>query len=285
MYADLCFKEKQHNVGDRQTHKKVLFFHIHQVPVFLERYLKIMSEIWSPQYAGLFKSLCFDFGFLIWPLILILCLKSIKTIKKVVFLLILIILAMGTKPFSYGLKSSLGFFAQDDDLTSCQAEAIVVLTGGAINEATPSISTQLRLQKAAALVRSENLPLVITGGSVELPIAESEIAARFLEKSEHLPKTPIYVERESMNTHQNAVYSRELLERFHLRPEVILVTSPWHMLRSSLVFKHAGFKVCKAASTSEFINPWQISYKNGMSSFAALNEVLGLVGYLSKGWL
>ncbi|MEI8025178.1 MAG: YdcF family protein [Pseudomonadota bacterium] len=244
-----------------------------------------MSEIWSPQYAGLFKSLCFDFGFLIWPLVLILCLKNLKAIRKVAFFMIFIILVMGTKPFAYGLKSSLGFLAKDDDLTSCQAEAIVVLTGGAINEATPSISTQLRLQKAAALARTWNLPLVITGGSVELPVAESEIAARFLEQSEHLPKTPIYVERESLNTHQNAVYSRELLERFHLRPEVILVTSPWHMLRSSLVFKHAGFKVCRAASPSEYINPWQISYKNGMSSFSALNEVFGLAGYLSKGWL
>lgn len=244
-----------------------------------------MSEIWSPHYAALFKSLCFDFGFLIWPLILILCLKSLKTIKKVVFFMILIILVMGTKPFAYALKSSLEFFAKDDDLTACQAEAIVVLTGGSINEATPSISTQLRLQKAAALVHSEHLPLVITGGSVELPVAESEIAARFLEQSEHLPKTSIYVEREAMNTHQNAVYSRELLERFHLQPEVILVTSPWHMLRSSLVFKHAGFKICKASSASEYVNPWQISYKNGMSSFVALNEVFGLIGYLSKGWL
>jgi uncharacterized SAM-binding protein YcdF (DUF218 family) len=247
--------------------------------------LKNMGEIWSPFYAGLFKSLCYDFGFLIWPLILILFLKNVRTIKKVAIFMIVFILVIGTKPFALVLNSGLEFLAKDDDLSACQAEAVVVLTGGSVDETTPSISTQLRLQKAVVLARSEGLPLVISGGSVELPVAESEVAARFLEQSESLPKIGIYVERESRNTHQNAIYSRELLERLHLRPEVILVTSPWHMLRSSLVFKHAGFKVCKAASSSEYIDPWRISYKNAWRSYGAINEVFGLVGYLGKGWL
>jgi uncharacterized SAM-binding protein YcdF (DUF218 family) len=244
-----------------------------------------MIEPWSPFYARLLKSILFDFGFLLLPLILILFLKKVQSIKKIAIFGIFFILVMGTKPFGDGVKSALSFFAKDDDLGGCNAEAVVLLTGGAINEMTPSIATQMRLQRALDLANSEALPLLISGGSVETTVPESEIAARFMEQKETNPKISVFLERDSKNTYQNGVYTGELLAKLQIRPDVILVTSPWHMLRSSLVFKHAGIKVCKASSLSEENGAPGVSFKNGVSSYSALNEVFGLLGYLLKGWL
>ena len=244
-----------------------------------------MNEIWSVHTSSLVKSFLFDFGAFVWPLLALTLIKKSKSIKKLTVLLTLTVLLLGSSFFSSGIFALLSFFAPDDPRDSCHASAIVVLSGGSVNEITPSISTQLRLQKALEVSQSMPLPLIFTGGSIDLPVPESETMANYFRLLDPTKREAVYTERESLNTHQNALYTKELLEKLHLGNDIILITSSYHMLRSSLVFNHSGLKVCKVSSDIELDRGWRISYRNADRSVAAFNELIGLIGYFIKGWV
>jgi uncharacterized SAM-binding protein YcdF (DUF218 family) len=227
----------------------------------------------------------FDFGAFTWPLLALLLLKKSKHIKKLAALLIMTIFLFGSSFLSSGIFAILHYLAPDDPLESCSASSIVVLSGGAVNELTPSISTQLRLQKALQVEKMQSLPLILSGGITEIAVPESETMASYFHLLDSTKNKTIYTERDSLNTHQNALYTKELLEKLQIEKDVILITSSYHMLRSSLVFNHLGFKVCKASAEVEPGNKWRISYKNADRTVIAFNELAGLAGYYLKGWL
>ncbi len=59
----------------------------------------------------------------------------------------------------------------------------------------------------------------------------------------NIPDSLILVENNSRNTLENAQFSKILLEKRHLPPPYLLVTSAYHMRRSSMIFKKAGIDV------------------------------------------
>jgi uncharacterized SAM-binding protein YcdF (DUF218 family) len=79
----------------------------------------------------------------------------------------------------------------------------------------------------------------------------------------NIPDSLIQVESNSKNTFENAKFSKVILEKAHLPPPYLLVTSAFHMRRSLMLFKKAGIAVipypCNYLSTdvnlftSEFI--------------------------------
>lgn len=195
------------------------------------------------------------------------------------------VLVFGSSFLATGIFAILHYLAPDDSLESCSASSIVVLSGGAVNELTPTISTQLRLQKALQVEKIQPLPLIFSGGITEIAVPESEAMASYFHLLDSTKSKTIYTERDSLNTHQNALYTKELLEKLQLEKDVILITSSYHMLRSSLVFNHLGFKVCKASAEVESGSKWRISYRNADRTVIAFNELAGLAGYYIKGWL
>ncbi|HAI82091.1 MAG TPA: hypothetical protein DCL43_00355 [Chitinophagaceae bacterium] len=56
-----------------------------------------------------------------------------------------------------------------------------------------------------------------------------------------IPQNKILVENQSRNTHENGVFTKQLLAKHQLQPPYVLITSAVHMPRSLKVFEKAGF--------------------------------------------
>lgn len=120
-----------------------------------------------------------------------------------------------------------------------QVQAIVLLSGRID-----------RLKHAADLHRQTGLPLLVTGkggGDSYFP-AESMTMEAILRKEQGLQ--PRWVEVESVDTVENALYSACLLAPLGIR-KVALVTDPMHMPRSRVLFLAAGFSVVPAPAFDE----------------------------------
>jgi uncharacterized SAM-binding protein YcdF (DUF218 family) len=113
-----------------------------------------------------------------------------------------------------------------------------------------------------------------------------------------VPKSAILQDPNSLNTHQNAVEVRKILESKGIKGSVLLVTSAMHTPRSLLVFQRQGIKVI--AAPTDFLvteNPIEDSsleanllnlLPNAYSlqqSTKALKEYIGLVVYRLRGWI
>ena len=62
-------------------------------------------------------------------------------------------------------------------------------------------------------------------------------------KQFNVPDSSVLIENRSRNTIENAAFSKILLNKNHLQPPYILVTSAFHMRRSLMIFKREGYHV------------------------------------------
>jgi len=73
-----------------------------------------------------------------------------------------------------------------------------------------------------------------------------------------IPDSVIFTEDQSNNTSDNAVFAKQILDSFGLKPPYLLITSAQHIPRASLLFKNAGV----------ITEPFPCSYIAGRSSFS-----------------
>jgi len=133
-------------------------------------------------------------------------------------------------------------------LTASDAEAIVVLAGGAYSDAPEfagggdvSPLTLERIRYGARLHRHSGLPLAVTGGPViGQPFSEAELMRAALDQDFGVPVCCL--EEASRNTRENASLSAEA---FAFR-RIVLVTHAVHMPRAVRAFEAAGFTVTPA---------------------------------------
>lgn len=132
-----------------------------------------------------------------------------------------------------------------------QAQAIIVLGGGyrtlspEYGTASVSDSTLARLRYAAHLHRSTNLPVLVSGGSVEgSDQSEAGLMARTLREEFRVPVR--WIESSSDNTCENARYSTALLNSEGIG-HALVVTRAMHMPRAIACFDRQGFRVTPAA--------------------------------------
>ncbi|MEM7356184.1 MAG: YdcF family protein [Acidobacteriota bacterium] len=114
-------------------------------------------------------------------------------------------------------------------------QAIVILDGGRADAPSehggPAVTprTLERLDEGVRLHRVTGLPVLVTGyGDLLAATLESSFSLR-----------PHWIEKRSRNTHENALYSAELLRRDGVE-RIYLVTHFWHLRRSLMAFRHAG---------------------------------------------
>ncbi|MDQ0243658.1 uncharacterized SAM-binding protein YcdF (DUF218 family) [Bacillus fengqiuensis] len=129
-----------------------------------------------------------------------------------------------------------------------QGDVIVMLGGGATSD-TPDItgeghlsgSAANRLLTAARLYHETKLPVIVSGGSVYSDSGlEAEIAKRQLIDL-GVPKENILTETRSLNTKQNALYTKEIMEERKWEHPIV-VTSAFHMERAVRNFAQAGLE-------------------------------------------
>lgn len=188
------------------------------------------------------------------------------------------------------------------------ADAIVVLGGATLAQTPPRPIVELneagdRLVYAAWLYRQGHAPLVLlTGGGIEWFSAESSPADEmvFIMTLLGVPESALIIEPASRNTHENALFSRQLLEEHHVE-RILLVTSAMHMPRSLALFTSQGFEVIPApadfyvtettpASSPQVRLSRQLykllpSAENLVLTSRAIKEYLGLFVYRLRGWI
>ena len=114
-----------------------------------------------------------------------------------------------------------------------------------------------RLMQAIALYREGKIKkIVFSGGSGSLVydyLKESEMVKKFLVEI-GIPADDIVIENKSNNTHENAVFTKEVLQKELPNGKYILFTSAFHMRRAVACFKKAGIEVTPY-STDRYSGP------------------------------
>ena len=80
---------------------------------------------------------------------------------------------------------------------------------------------------------------MLTGGAgnlLEKKVSEAEEMIAFLDKMD-VPRADIIIEGASRNTHENAAFTKTILENDYPGSRCLLITSAWHMRRSAGCFK------------------------------------------------
>ncbi|WP_444995734.1 YdcF family protein [Aliikangiella sp. IMCC44359] len=155
--------------------------------------------------------------------------------------------------------------------------AIVVLSGGRIALApeygdidTVNSATLQRIQYASWLQKRTNLPVLLSGGSVfNEATAESVLMNQVM--MSNFAIAPKWIESESKNTAENALYSAQILIKNDIK-EILLVTHAWHMRRAKNAFEAQGIKVLEAATAFESSHAKQTRWTQFLPNASALEK-------------
>ena len=165
-----------------------------------------------------------------------------------------------------------------EPLLNVDGDVIVMLGGGATLN-TPNLDglghltghAANRLLTSAQLFYDVEVPILITGGQVYNHTGnEGEIAKRILNQL-GVPEEKLMIENKSVNTSQNAEYSKVILEDKGFK-KPILVTSAFHMHRSVLQFKKYGVEVI----------PYPTDYQTNITNIFSYNDLIPSINSLKN---
>ncbi|MEB3212858.1 MAG: YdcF family protein [Leptolyngbyaceae bacterium] len=220
-------------------------------------------------------------------------------------LALVVIVSFSSEYVSKGLGRSLEWQHLPPDPMPI-ADAIVVLGGAIRPELPPRPWIDLkdagdRPLYAAQLYLAGKAPLIImSGGRINWknggPPESSDMAT--LAEAMGVPAEAILEDPTSLNTYENAVNVKQILERENLNT-ILLVTSAIHMPRSLKIFEKLGIEAIAAptdyrvAQRSPDANEtWRAQLVNVLPSVErldystrAIKEYIGLVIYRLRGWL
>lgn len=177
-----------------------------------------------------------------------------------------------------------------------QRDAAIVILGGGTYFKAPEYAGQdtasefvlSRLRYGARLQRELQLPILVTGGK---PLGNSDSEAKLMRAAlEQDFQVPVrWTEDNSDNTFENARYSFQTLQKSGIK-KIYLVTHAWHMPRSAIAFRRAGFEVIEAPTA--FTTRYQTDALAFIPRAEALkdskyfvHEVIGLLWYQAKSAL
>ena len=114
---------------------------------------------------------------------------------------------------------------------------ILVLGNPAQDDGSIAPLAQSRVLEGIRQYRAGVAPrLLMTGGAVQNQFVESQVMMQFA-RSQGVPASALLTEDESRNTIQNAFYSYQIMQA-HDWTSALVVTSPTHVRRASLIFSH-----------------------------------------------
>jgi uncharacterized SAM-binding protein YcdF (DUF218 family) len=141
-----------------------------------------------------------------------------------------------------------------------------------------------RLTGTLALYKTGKIKkILLTGGSGKLIGAERSEApvARWYLQQAGVPDSAILIEDKSRTTWENALYSKQLLDRVAPGSRCLLITSAWHLPRAKGCFDHAGL-ACDIFGTDFFTEQ---DLGNPYHWFEPDWEALMKWEYLLKEWV
>lgn len=174
-----------------------------------------------------------------------------------------------------------------------EAHSVGIVLGG-MSSYDPSIQRPQfyrgvdRLLQAIELYRLGKIrKIVFTGGSGTIlhpDLKEGDYIKRYFMYFK-IPKEDYYIESESQNTHENAVFTKKFLEEKKLPGTYLLITSGFHMRRSLGCFRAAGMDV-DPYSTDRYSGPrkWEFDHLF-IPNVSAINDwnnlIHEIVGYIT----
>ena len=180
-----------------------------------------------------------------------------------------------------------------------EADAIVVLGGAVGTIEPPRLTVDLggasdRVLHAARLYRAQKAPRVIVSGGrfpwLGTAPPESEAIGELLQEW-GVPESAIVLETRSLNTYQNAIETKKIVEKLRLE-SVLLVTSALHMPRALATFRSNGINALPAPTDFETVDRHKHTLLDWLPDSAALQkttrtikEYLGITVYRWRGWL
>lgn len=189
-----------------------------------------------------------------------------------------------------------------------EAQAIVILGGGTVPAKYPRPSVEVddagdRFIYGARLYREGKAPVVlVTGNHLPWSFAQEDATQGMVDLLMFMgvPEEVILREDESVNTYENALFTRQMLEPMGVN-RILLVTSAMHMPRSVALFEKQGFEVIPAPTdfiitkydeNLPFSQVWPNylfsifpSADNLNKTSLALKEYIGILTYWARGWL
>jgi uncharacterized SAM-binding protein YcdF (DUF218 family) len=116
-------------------------------------------------------------------------------------------------------------------------DVILVLGNPANDDGTIATVGRSRVLEGIRQYRAGVAPrLLMTGGAVKNQFAEGDVMRQFA-ISQGVPADAVFAETQSRNTIQNAFYSYRIMQAHHWT-SVLVVSSPTHIRRASLIFRH-----------------------------------------------
>lgn len=120
---------------------------------------------------------------------------------------------------------SVGFLLSPQDQLK-HSDAIIVISGG---------ETEERVKEGVELYKAGWAPLLIMSGAARDEGVANAVSMRQIAVSQDVPADNILIETQATDTITNAVRVKEMIGQDVLN-RIILVTSPYHQRRASLVF-------------------------------------------------
>lgn len=188
-----------------------------------------------------------------------------------------------------------------------ETEAIILLGGSTQPPIPPRNTVEItgagdRVFYAAHLYKAGKAPIIIaTGGGISWLGNDTPEASNMkqLLVAIGVPPSAIIEETQALNTHDNAVYTKEILEEKGIQ-KALLVTSAFHMPRSVLTFKKQNINIIPAPTDFSMTKQhWeqlqstpQATLINSLPSAGnleqttkVLKEYLGILIYWLRGWI
>ncbi len=171
-----------------------------------------------------------------------------------------------------------------------KSDAIIVLGGGVGESGKVGQGYEERAEYAVELYKKGYAGhIVFSSGYVN--IFKETLVMKAMAVSLGVPESAIILENRAINTHDSAIFTKELLDKEHWN-SIILLSSPYHMLRVSKIFAKfdRGVKISYTPISKSSFYAHDVkgffSKKISVSQIGGIvHEYLGILYYWWKGWI
>jgi uncharacterized SAM-binding protein YcdF (DUF218 family) len=162
------------------------------------------------------------------------------------------------------------------------ADAIVVFAGGVGESGTAGMGLQERVGKAVELYRAGHAPAIVFSSGYVFTLREAE-SMKAIAVANGVPAAAIVLEESAANTYENVRNVSRIAEARGWS-RVLLVSSPYHMLRATRTWRKAApaIAVTPTPSDSQFYLHDRGASLDQMRGIA--HEYAALVLYWLRGW-
>lgn len=147
--------------------------------------------------------------------------------------------------------------------------AVLIVLGASLHGSQVSQTLALRLDAAAAIMRSRTeLPVVVSGGQGPGEAVPEGAAMALYLKGKGIETARIQIENRSTSTFENLLFSKPLVQQATGLddPRTVIVTSGTHLYRALLIARKAGYRATGAAAR----DPWYLAPNSLLREYLAI---------------